>query len=177
MGNHPLNLTRFRERVARERTKRKWSQAEVATRLKAMGIDNMHNTTVAKIEAGERDIKLDEAAALAELYGISLDALLGRTSRTQRSLTYALSALLDAVFTSHTELKRNARALHDRLDDIPSRFEGYATIAGQARKAFEYVDAAQTVLSDLAEQILLHIEPPVAMEPSTGKPTERKTTR
>jgi transcriptional regulator with XRE-family HTH domain len=67
-----------------------WSQAYVAKKLKAKGIDNMHPTTVAKLEAGDREVKLDEAAALADLYGKSLDAMLGKGMPDERSLTFAL---------------------------------------------------------------------------------------
>jgi transcriptional regulator with XRE-family HTH domain len=158
MGNQLPNMDRFRERIARERTRRKWSQAHVAKMLLARGIDNMHPTTVAKIEAGDREIKLDEAVAMADLYKQPLDALLGRRPKGKRDLQYLLGALEDAVFTSRTELHRTTKALRDRLDDIPSDFEGYNTLARLGRNLFGHLDAASTVLDELRDQFIADIE-------------------
>ena len=69
----------------------------------------MHATTVAKIEAGSRSVRINEAVAIADLFGVSLDSLLGRKPGTQRDLHYALGALLDAVYMSQTQLHRTAR--------------------------------------------------------------------
>jgi len=38
----------------------------------------MHWTTIAKIEKGERSVRIDEAAGIAELIETSVDALPGR---------------------------------------------------------------------------------------------------
>lgn len=50
------------------------SQADVSLVLLGHGID-WHQTTVAKVEKGERQVKLDEAYALADVYAIPLDDL------------------------------------------------------------------------------------------------------
>ena len=84
-----------------------------------MGIDSIYNTTVAKLESGEREIKLDEAVALARLYDAPLDALVGLHPNTERDLDYLMDALSDAVFISRTDLRRHAKALGDRMADIP----------------------------------------------------------
>jgi transcriptional regulator with XRE-family HTH domain len=78
MEKHPSEMDRFRERMSYERKQRGWSQADLAEMLTSNGIDKMYHTTVAKIEGGDREVKLDEAAAIADLYGLSLDAMLGR---------------------------------------------------------------------------------------------------
>jgi hypothetical protein len=38
----------------------------------------MHPTTVAKIEAGDRSVRINEAVGIADLFEVSLDSLLGR---------------------------------------------------------------------------------------------------
>jgi hypothetical protein len=40
----------------------------------------MHWTTIAKIEKGERLVRIDEAAAIADLFETSVDVLLGRSA-------------------------------------------------------------------------------------------------
>lgn len=52
------------------------TQAGVANVMWAYGFESWRQSTLAKVEAGERAVKLDEAFALAALYGIPLDDLL-----------------------------------------------------------------------------------------------------
>ena len=40
----------------------------------------MHATTIAKIEAGSRSVRINEAVGIADLFEVSLDTLLGRKS-------------------------------------------------------------------------------------------------
>jgi transcriptional regulator with XRE-family HTH domain len=55
------------------------SQAEVVSKLFLLFGIEWHQTALAKVEARQREVKLQEAYALASLYGIELDDLvLGR---------------------------------------------------------------------------------------------------
>ena len=54
------------------------SQKDVTQALKPLGLD-WHQTKVAKIEAGSLVPRLDEAIALVNLFGATLDAALGLT--------------------------------------------------------------------------------------------------
>jgi hypothetical protein len=126
--------------------------------LSARGIDNMHPTTVAKIEAGDREIKLDEAAAMADLYGQPLDALLGRRPKGKGDLQYLLGALTDTVFLSRTELHRTTKSLQDRLEDIPSDFDGYDTLCKLVSEVLSHLDAARAALDELVEESIADIE-------------------
>lgn len=69
--------------VAWLRTARKdagLSQQKVADALKAEGFAVLgHQSVIAKIERGERPARLDEAAAMARLFGTTLDVALGHT--------------------------------------------------------------------------------------------------
>jgi len=71
---------RFRKRVKKQRDRRGWSQADVAKMLGDKGIKGIYPTTVAKIESGERAVRIDEATALADLFETRLDV---ETSLTQ----------------------------------------------------------------------------------------------
>ena len=77
----------FREKFKAERRSRDWSQADVAKKLEKRGID-LHPTTVAKIEAGQRSVRIDEARAIADLFGLSLDSLVGRRAGLEHDLMH-----------------------------------------------------------------------------------------
>jgi transcriptional regulator with XRE-family HTH domain len=57
------------QKVAQLREERGWSQAELARRLSAIGFE-MHQTTVAKLEAGKRPLRVAEAFALAQVFAL-----------------------------------------------------------------------------------------------------------
>jgi transcriptional regulator with XRE-family HTH domain len=61
--------------LRRLREARRWSQEETARRMDAYGYD-FHQTSIAKTEAGQRPLRLNEAAAFACLFGVTLADLL-----------------------------------------------------------------------------------------------------
>lgn len=109
---------RFGARIRRERELRGWSQAEVANRLRREGIE-VHYTTIAKIEARDaarpRSIRLDEAAALAIVFGTSLDELIGQHQSFDRQ--DAVDLLVAAAIKAEDQLNRTE-------DGLVAAFEG-----------------------------------------------------
>jgi transcriptional regulator with XRE-family HTH domain len=91
MGRKERTKDYFRKRLKSERDRRGWSQADMAKMLSDKEIP-MHPTTIAKIEAGDREVRIDEAAGIADLFGVSLDALLGRKGM-EDDQSHALSVL------------------------------------------------------------------------------------
>src|ERR1700731_4102268 len=73
MGKQSAAETRFRERVQEERGRRKWSRADLAKMLQNKGFEHIYASTVAKIEYGERSVRIDEATAIADLFDVPLD--------------------------------------------------------------------------------------------------------
>lgn len=72
---------RFRER---RRYAGQKSQQHIALTMAAVyGHTSWHQTTVAKVESGERDVKLAEAVALAEIIGVPLSDLIGEQTQTE----------------------------------------------------------------------------------------------
>lgn len=61
--------------VRAQRVQFGWSQRQLAVCMGTLGF-SWHQTTVAKTEAAERSVPIDEAVALARLLRISLDSLL-----------------------------------------------------------------------------------------------------
>jgi transcriptional regulator with XRE-family HTH domain len=112
---------RFRERVKQERDGRKWSQADLSKMLSDKGIKGIYPTTIAKIESGERAVRIDEATALADLFEVSVDSLLGRSPGAQRSeLTYLLRALRQSAQKALGDLE----TVRELLEELPTQFDG-----------------------------------------------------
>lgn len=85
------------------------SQEELARRLAERGV-SAHATTIAKIEAGTRAIRLDEAAEIAELFGISLDNLFGHGS-VEDDVRHAMKTLADTARNAHADLVKTSEAI------------------------------------------------------------------
>jgi transcriptional regulator with XRE-family HTH domain len=141
---------RFRKQLYEERKRLHWSQETLAAKLSASGTA-MHWTTVAKIEKGTRSVRIDEAAALADLFGISVDALLQRGARPDSDRAHALIAVADTAVGSSGQIRGIISAIRDRIGDL-STFGGLPThstlIAGCERVCDLLVDA-DDVLSDV----------------------------
>lgn len=105
---------------------RRWSQGELERRLAEKGIQ-LHSTTIAKIEKGDRPVNVVEAAAIADLFGKSVDALLGRGRQMpdDSTLTFTMVNLLN--YAGDAE-KQSAQArgttadIEDMLEDVAERF-------------------------------------------------------
>ncbi|MBU3064093.1 helix-turn-helix domain-containing protein [Nocardia sp. NEAU-G5] len=59
----------FGDRTRQWRKARNWSQEDLANRLTDHGFE-MHQTTVAKIERGTRPLRVAEAVAIAQIFGV-----------------------------------------------------------------------------------------------------------
>lgn len=104
---------RFVNRVRSERKRHGWSQADLAEKMAARGL-RAHPTTVAKIEAKKpadrRAVRLDEAAVLADIFGLTLDEMLELRRYAQTS---ALAEFAAAVSTSQGQVNEIASSLYD----------------------------------------------------------------
>jgi transcriptional regulator with XRE-family HTH domain len=114
MGRKERTEVYFRKRLKRERDGRGWSQAEMAKALSDNDIP-MHSTTIAKIEAGDRSVRIDEAAGIADLLGVSLDGLLGRKGM-EDDKSHAMSVLAD-------EARRVGIEVADMMDRLRRAYE------------------------------------------------------
>jgi transcriptional regulator with XRE-family HTH domain len=117
MGRQPSVEDYFRKRLRAERERRKWSQAHMAKLMSTKGIE-VHPTTIAKIEAGDRSARIDEVAAIADLFEVSLDTLLGRSTTPKNDRMYAFRALLDAAHQAKVEVSTIEAILRDRVIEL-----------------------------------------------------------
>jgi transcriptional regulator with XRE-family HTH domain len=141
----------FRKRLEDERNRQGLTQTDLANMLKPKGI-HMHWTTIAKIEKGTRSVRIDEAAAFADCFGISVDTLLGRRARPKSDQVHVLTAVADTAIRSAGPIIDIAMAVRDRINDL-SAFDdlpGRDTLIAGCEQAYEALVAANDSLSDTA---------------------------
>jgi transcriptional regulator with XRE-family HTH domain len=155
MGRRERAEDHFRKRLKDERVRRKWSQSEVAKLLSDKGI-HTYATTIAKIEAGDRAVRIDEAAGIADLFEVSLDSLLGRRAGLDNDLAYALRALREIAGKSVWDVNAITNAVRDRLVDVLEfEFEGSDSVAAEGRRALDALGEAMDALYKVAPEALL----------------------
>lgn len=112
----------------------------------------MHWTTVAKIEKGTRSVRIDEAAAIADLFGISVDTLLGRRARPKSDQVHVLTAVADTAIRSAGQIVDIALAIRDRISDLSGLDElpGRNTLTASCERAYDSLVAANDSLTNTA---------------------------
>jgi transcriptional regulator with XRE-family HTH domain len=141
----------FGERLKLERGHRNWTQADMVERLKAEGI-TLHWTSLAKIEKGERSVRIDEAKAIADVLELSIDSMLGRKAGLEDDLSHALRGVLDAAHQAQGQITLMMRPLNDRFKDVNMlEFEGYEALQSDITAAWDALQAAADALEHLAE--------------------------
>jgi transcriptional regulator with XRE-family HTH domain len=114
------------------RLARHWSQGEVAVRMTAYGYD-FHQSTIAKIEAAQRPLRVRELADFAALYGVEI-----------QDLVYAQTRSL-------SEIEQEIDDVETRLDKDRAAAAAAIADAEAAQKAARQAEAAyQKAVSDLA---------------------------
>lgn len=78
---------RFAEWLKVTRTAAGLSQHKVANALRDQGFSVFRQSAVAKIESGNRPVRLDEAVAIAALFGTTVDVALGLKPDSPESFT------------------------------------------------------------------------------------------
>jgi transcriptional regulator with XRE-family HTH domain len=152
MGKQSVAETRFRERVQQERRQRKWSRADLAKMLQSKGFEHIYASTVAKIEYGERSVRIDEATAIADLFEVSVDALLGRNVERRSDLAYTLRFVQDIARQSSQQAAAIADALGDSLADLDAfEFNGREELENEVVRAQRALSEAQVAFSNVAK--------------------------
>lgn len=159
MGNKKWTEDYFRKQLRDGRERRGWTQEQFANLLSDRAIP-MHWTTVAKIEKGDRSVRIDEAAVIADIFEISLDALLGRNVATQRDQVYALQAALQtAAYQAPGQISAIEASLHERLAELEEfEFDERTAIAAEWKRAAKALaqarDALVKTLSPLRDAVV-----------------------
>lgn len=104
--------------MEQERRRRNWSRADFAKMLHSKGFTHIYASTVAKIEYGERSVRIDEANAIADVFEVSVDALLGRSVAAQHDEMYVFKALLDSAQQASWQVSSIETTLRDRITEL-----------------------------------------------------------
>lgn len=120
------NLDSIREKLVtafrNQRIDRGWTQAELARRAKIAGLQ-FHQSTIGKIEKGQRSLDAAEAIALANVLGLDLTSIVSDSANVESMLkaeTYrlitaetALRSAVEGFFGVYEDLDAAVRAASD----------------------------------------------------------------
>lgn len=129
---------RFGQRLKKMREGEGWTQPQMADLLSDRGIAPMHGTTIAKIEAGARSVRINEAVGIADLFEVSLDELLGRQRHDDTSLTFALATLMGYVTDCQRQIREaqgSAADIAEQVNDLPEQFNDVQALPDLQRAA------------------------------------------
>jgi hypothetical protein len=134
----------------------------------------MHATTIAKIEAGTRSVRINEALGIADLFEISLDTLTRRANEPDDAvqLAFTLRVLRDTARTASDRTLDEAREIQQYVRQITTGyvFDGSDELAHLAGTACPHLDKAYDALAEMA----LYVEEVMkATAPITGRSTTR----
>jgi transcriptional regulator with XRE-family HTH domain len=127
----------------------------MADMLSDRGIAPMHATTIAKIEAGTRSVRINEAVGIADLFDVSLDSLMGRKPSQRNERAYLLRLLRDTSRESSQQVWATMETIREQLEELPEGYEqlqnvGHDTWADHLWPAYE----ALMGMVNLSEELL-----------------------
>lgn len=151
MGDTDPFAKRFRQRLRSERAARGWKQSDISRMLADRGVPT-HATTITKVEAGDRAVRIDEAVAIADIFGMSLDAFLGRGQSSEAQLTDVLRTLQSTARQSNEFATASAAALRDRSIELAAfQFDGRDDLIARTNAARDALSASVTALQKLLQ--------------------------
>jgi transcriptional regulator with XRE-family HTH domain len=154
MGKTKWIDDRFRKALSRLRDRDGLTQAQLAAELEHRGL-SMHWTTVAKIEKGDRSVRIDEAAAIADVFNVSVDALLGRSAPAGTDFMHALRGVLDAKEQARQAVSVHQRMLSEAADSLAGvdTTGRYAELVADCEAACNVLDRAEQALAAIGDNL------------------------
>ncbi|KAB8196813.1 helix-turn-helix domain-containing protein [Nonomuraea phyllanthi] len=140
----------FGVRVRELRQARGWSQEELADRLTQQAGLQFHQTQIGKVESGTRPIRLNEAAALALIFNVPLQDLIGSSVAV---------ASPDPLRDQLVEQSLKIRALQDQQKNAELTVD--RAMRALAHNRQQVVDA-QSRMADLYRKPLAAVDPDAA---------------
>ncbi|MGV0807053.1 helix-turn-helix transcriptional regulator [Mycolicibacterium setense] len=119
MGNTWERL--FGGRVKDLRAARGWTQEELAKRMTAAG-HSMHQTTVAKLEGGNRPTTIGEATTIAAIFGMPVAGLFDTYEAQDYAELAALANRLAALAAEKAKLTERLTALDSEYSSAEAQY-------------------------------------------------------
>lgn len=142
---HPASVAAARN-VVRLRNDHGWSRKEVLRRLKQEGID-LPATSLRRIEEQEQRLRLEEAAALARIFGVSLDDLSASLDPDDQADRAARQAELDG-----RKIGYRLTELRDDLDGLRSELRAHQTTS-RSQQALDWIEDCTARLAGIPEKL------------------------
>lgn len=150
MGDQKNAETAFLAAIRDERKARGWSQADMTELLSTKGVF-LADTGLTKIENGHRPVRINEAIAIADVFGVTVDALAGRKMDHDADFRYAVRAMTDATRQSVAQLDAMRVDLRTRERNLgPFDFMGREKLVADIAAAESALEAAQQKLEALS---------------------------
>ena len=102
--------------VSERRRAKGWSQADLVRHARAVGLDNFHQTTVSRVESGDRHLSFGEAITLARLLDLDLSRPLATDSGGQFQAGYRAALQSIGEF-----IDAELRHLSNRTTEAPTK--------------------------------------------------------
>lgn len=132
-------LILFGQKVRALRTALGWSQADLAQRMTAWG-HRLHQTQIAKIEAGERVTTIDELAGFARILEVDVGDLVSTPVNDEGRRVIEGEEMLVRKFDAQLkQLNEQIEELTNRRDDLRSDRSRAAQRLRTAQKAYGMV--------------------------------------
>ena len=113
-----------------------------------------YTTTIHKIETDQRPVPVDEASAIADLFGMSLDKLLGRDLGPERDLVYTLQAIAQTAQQAAPLVSSFEAALRERVAEIGAfGFDKRGAITAECKRAASALAKANEALAKLSSPL------------------------
>lgn len=117
--------------MKRLREESEWSQGEMARRMTELGWKGFHQTTISRIEKGERPVRLGEAQGIAAALNVTVDQMIHAGEDN---------------FTGGPDLERAAaavRGLYRLQGEFNTRVQTMTWLVDEARRALSGRDRAE----------------------------------
>lgn len=113
---HQAEEAQFVENVQRLREAKGWSQGELARRMADEGWDGFHQTTISRIEKGQRPVRLAEARSLAVVLGSQVGLMTAPPPESE--ILEGLATRIAAMRLARTRIWRQVDAINQVKADL-----------------------------------------------------------
>ncbi|MFC8037846.1 helix-turn-helix domain-containing protein [Paenarthrobacter sp. NPDC057355] len=115
----------FAENVQRLRELKGWSQGELARRMTEEGWEGFHQTTISRIEKGQRPVRLAEARGLARVLGNQVGMMIAPPAESE---------ILEGLAMNIGYMRLHSRRIWAELEKIEDRKIGLQALVHDVEK-------------------------------------------
>lgn len=154
----------FVRAMKRLRDERGWTQADLAKKMTEMGWSGIYQTTISRIESGDRPVRIGEARGIAKTFGVTVGLMLAKpeSSKPVEALKNSVLRLDDLTLRLREDIEDHyvfsRMILPKEMDDVrESGYSDWADVDMKAsielflRRAQRHVD---TSIGDLVDDVM-----------------------